>query len=124
MPIHEFECKKCQATYGHLFITFVESEDKKELKKVKCPKCNSASKNRIMSVPSFAFAQPEGTDKYNNSHDYRFYHNHEKEGGIRDQRAQAEAMSHMGANPYKDTSGKDIELDTGIHDVNERPGLT
>lgn len=124
MPMYEFECKRCEYVYAHLFSTFEKSKEKKELKKVKCPECNSASKKRVLSSPSFAFSQPEDTDRFKNSHDYRFYHNHEKEGGTRDQRKMAEAMSHMGPDPYNDTSEKDINLDTGIHDAETRSGLT
>ncbi len=124
MPMYEYRCKKCETHYDHLFSTFAESEDKKELKKVKCPECGSSSKTRLVSCPSFKFAQPEDTDRYRNSHDYRFHHNYNKPGGVKDQREQAEALSHMGSTPYSDTSASDIELDTGIHDVEERPGLT
>ena len=124
MPMYEYECKKCHTKYSYLFSTFAATEDKKELKKVKCPECKSSSKTRLIGCPNFKFAQPEGTDRYNNSHDYRFHHEYNKPGGTKDQREQAEALSHMGANPYGDTSASDIELDTGIHDVEERPGLT
>jgi hypothetical protein len=34
----------------------------------------------------------------------------------------AEAMSHMGTNPYG--SGDDIEMDVGIHDAESRKGLS
>jgi len=123
MPMYEFECKKCETVYSKI-ISFSNLDDKKAMRKVKCPKCKSSSKTKLISMPNFSFAQPEGTDRYNNSHDYRFYHSHEKPGGVREQRKTAEALSHMGSNPYGDTSGTDIELDTGIHDVHERPGLS
>lgn len=123
MPMYEFECTKCKNPYSQI-MSFDDLSNKKAMNKIKCPKCKSSSKKKLVSVPNFAFAQPEGTDRYNNSHDYRFYHGHEKPGGLREQRKVAEAVSHMGSDPYGDTSGSDIQLDTGIHDVHERPGLS
>ena len=55
----------------------------------------SKSKNRLISNCSFQFANPEGTDLYRESHDYRFEHNKPK---VRAERAAAAA--------YKGTSGK------------------
>jgi hypothetical protein len=73
---------------------------------------------------SFNFANPEDTDRWNNTssgHDYRFKTNLPK---VIQQRQEAEMASHMGAKPYVDTSGKDIDMDTGIHDAESRSGLS
>lgn len=121
--MYEFRCKKCQKVYSEI-MSFGDLDDKKVMRKIKCPECKSSSKEKLLSLANFKFAEPEGTDRFNNSHDYRFWHNYDKKDGLRDQRAQAEAVSHMGSDPYGDTSAGDIELDTGIHDVDVRPGLT
>lgn len=91
-------------------------------KNVVCPECGSKQKEKRMSVPSFNFANPEGTDRWNNGstgHDYRFKHNIPK---VKQERAVAEALSHMGTDPYG--GGDDIEMDTGIHDAEVRKGLS
>jgi len=70
------------------------------------------------------FTNPVGTDRWNSSssgHDYRFKHNIPK---VKAEREMAEQLSHMGSNPYGDTSDKDIQMDTGIHDADSRPGLS
>jgi hypothetical protein len=77
-----------------------------------------------MSACGYAFAQPQGTDRWNSDsggHGYRFNHNIPK---VKAERAMAEALSHMGADPYTDTSAADINLDTGIHDAEARSGLS
>ena len=112
MPIYEFECKKCECKYSEL----VKYDPTNKYKTVKCPECGSKSKNKLISCPNFTFADPVGTDRWNSGstgHDYRFKHNVPK---VKAERAAAEAASHMGTNPYGDTSGADINRDIGIHD--------
>ena len=80
----------------------------------------------MMSSPNFAFSNPEGTDRWNNTstgHDYRFKHKIPK---VKQERKIAEAVSHMGTDPYgsSDMLKKDIEMDTGIHDAKSRKGLS
>jgi putative FmdB family regulatory protein len=121
MACYEFQCKKCDAVYEEL----CEYDATEKYKGVKCPECGSKSKTKLMSMANFAFSNPEGTDRWNNGstgHDYRFKHNVPK---VQAERQMAEQMSHMGANPYgPDTSAKDIELDTGVHDAETRGGLS
>jgi len=118
MPTYLFQCKKCKNEYYDL----VNYDATGKYPKVKCPKCKSKSKEQLITTCAFQFAQPEGTDKWNSDskgHDYRFKHNVPK---VQDERKMAEAMSHMGANPYNQLN--DIELDTGIHDPETRGGLS
>jgi len=96
MPFYNFECKKC----GEIYEELAAYDETGKYPKVKCPACNSKSKRKLISVCSFTFANPVGTDRYENSHDYRFHHKMNKKGGVRDERAAAEAASHMGAQPY------------------------
>src|SRR4051812_9796960 len=70
MPWHEFECKKCKVVYEEL----VPMDKTNKHPGVKCPACGSKSKTKLMSAFGFTFANPVGTDKYNNSHDIRFHH--------------------------------------------------
>jgi len=106
MPYFEFECKKCGEKYEEL-TTFDESG---KYPGIKCPACNSKSKRKLISACHCVFSNPVGTDLYENSHDYRFHHEQDKKGGVRDQRAAAEAASHVGPSPYNEiddiSSGK------------------
>lgn len=122
MPTFEFKCKNCKSNYDAL----TRFDETGKYKDVICPECGSKKKEKIMSSPSFAFAQPQGTDKWNSmskGHDYRFKHNIPK---VKEERAMAEALSHMGTDPYGSNQmlANDIELDTGIHDPETRTGLT
>ena len=115
---YDFECKKCH----HVYDALTEYDETGKYKKLKCPDCGSKSKLKLMSAPSFNFSNPEGTKRWNNvstGHDYRFKHNIPK---VKQERAMAEAMSHMGGNPYG--SGDDTEMDVGIHDAELRKGLS
>ena len=82
------------------------SKREKNIKEASCPECGSKSKNSLVSTTNFAFSNPEGTDKFNNSHDYRFKHKMEKPGGVKEQRKMAEAVSKMGTDPYGDSDVK------------------
>jgi putative FmdB family regulatory protein len=120
MPFYEFQCLKCDSKYTEM----TSWDETGKWAKVKCPECGSKKKEKLISVCSFKFAQPEGTDRWNSDstgHDYRYKYNAPK---IREERAMAEALSHMGSDPYTDTSAADIEMDTGIHDAEFRPGLS
>ena len=66
----------------------------------------SKSKVSLVSSTNFSFSNPEGTDKFNNSHDYRFKHKMEKPGGVKATRKIAEAVSKMGTDPYGDADVK------------------
>jgi putative FmdB family regulatory protein len=106
MPNYGFKCKKCEIAYDVL----TQYDETGKYKDVKCPECASKSKIKLIDLPRAAiFANPEGTDKWNNSHSYRFGHKHEQAEA---ERRYAEENSHVGRNPYKDdpTSGqKDID---------------
>lgn len=122
MPTYEFECKNCNESYEAL----TKYDESGKYKDVECPHCESKKKTNLISASQFAFANPEGTDRWNNSstgHDYRFKHGIPK---VKEERKMAEALSHMGSDPYgsPDKVKQDIELDTGIHDPETRPGLS
>ena len=120
MPMFEFECKNCNKVYDAL-TKFDETE---KYEGVICPHCESDQKTKLVSCCRFNFSNPVGTDRWNNSstgHDYRFKYNIPN---VQKERERAEQLSHMGANPYGDTSESDFQLDTGIHDPEERPGLS
>lgn len=121
MPLYEFECKNCDKTYEDL----CKYDETGEYKDVECPHCESKDKDKLASGCAFAFGDPVGTDRWNNGstgHDYRFKHGAPR---VKAERRIAEAMSHMGATPYGTPNQveKDIELDTGVHDPETRPGL-
>lgn len=77
------------------------AEKEKNVKKGKCPSCKSKKKVEIVGCPGFNFGNPVGSDRWSNSHDYRFKHQMDKPGGVRDQRKMAEQKSHVGATPYR-----------------------
>lgn len=119
MPIYDFCCKKCKIEYDVL----AKYDESGKYPDVVCPECGSKKKEKVASVCSFAFTNPVGTARWNNGstgHDYRFKHNIPK---VQQEREMAKKLSHMGTDPYKDTSSADIERDTGVHDVETRPGL-
>ena len=118
MPNFEFSCKNCHKSYSEL----AKFDKTGKYKTVACPFCKSKKKTPLISAPAYAFGNPVGTGKWNNSktgHDYRFKHNIPN---VQQERARAEQNSHMGSNPYGDLN--DLGLDTGIHDVDSRPGLS
>lgn len=106
MPLFEFICKKCHHQYDEMC-----SFDKTgKYKGVKCPECQSSSKEKLISATSFNFDNPIGTDRWTSDgtgHDYRFNWNLPN---VRKQREAAESKSHMGKTPYKEiddiSSGK------------------
>lgn len=99
MPFYPLECKKC----GHKYdIMSSMSEREQNVKKAKCPECKSKSKLQLIANCNFMFSNPVGTDRHNNSHDYRFHWEMDREGGVREQRQVAEESSHVGPSPYND----------------------
>jgi hypothetical protein len=92
----EFECKKCRGVYEEL----VKYDPKGKYKGVKCPYCSSVKKIRLISQFQHNFTKPEGTKKYNASHELRYKYALEKPGGAIEQRMNAERLSHMGKEPY------------------------
>lgn len=69
MPIYCFECKDCKYEYEIL----TNFDEKNEYPAVFCPMCQSSNKYKIPALCGFTFTNPIGTDKHNNSHDYRYY---------------------------------------------------
>lgn len=119
MPLYEFECLNCKLQYDEI----APYDETGMYAQIHCPKCQSKEKTKLMSQTNFKFANPEGTDRWNNSstgHDYRFKHNVPK---VQAERQRAEALSHMGSDPYGSTVEQDLKLDTGIHTPEFRPGL-
>ena len=96
MPLYEFECKnkKC----GEIYSELVNFDETGKYKGVKCPSCKSSKKVKLVSAGNFAFSNPVGTDKWNNSHDYRYNTVLPKK---KKEREEAAKSSHVGANPYK-----------------------
>ena len=66
--LKEFECKKCHEKYEEL----TKYDPTNKYKSIKCPKCGSKRKTPLVSVCNWNFTNPVGTDRWNNSHDYRF----------------------------------------------------
>lgn len=98
MPNYDFKCKKC----NHEYSDFAKFDPKDQYKDVKCPECNSSKKDKLMSVSSYKFNQPVGTDCWTSDetgHDYRYKY---ILPGIKKQREIAEQTSHVGKNPYKE----------------------
>lgn len=92
MPFYEFECNKCNEKYEELC-----SYDKTEkYKGVKCPKCGSENKNKLISVVVVTFANPTNTSKFD-SFGYRAGYNMEK---AKNERRNAEKASADGIHPY------------------------
>lgn len=120
LPNYKFECSDCRSEFYDLCSFDVSGE----YPDVTCPNCGSTKKEKMLTSCSFQFSNPVDTDKWNSEstgHDYRFKHNIPK---VQKERAVAEAMSHMGSNPYGNNLGNDIDLDTGIHDADSRHGLS
>lgn len=110
MPLYEYACLDC----GREYDTLAAYDPEGVYPGVTCPGCHSDQKRKQMSRCSFAFANPVGTDRYVNSHDYRYKH---KAPAVQKERAAAEAASHVGASPYNPiddiTSGKHFGDDFG-----------
>jgi DNA-directed RNA polymerase subunit RPC12/RpoP len=103
MALRDFHCLDCDENYDE----FVNFDEKGEYPDVECPKCHSKKKQSIFTAScSFNFVNPQGTDRWNNSHDYRYKHNIPK---VIEERANAEKNSHMGGTP---------QIYQGIDDIN------
>lgn len=111
MPYYNFECKKCETKWEE----FTSYDPKNIYPKVKCTKCGSKKKNKLIS--DFSIGGP--TSSKMDSFSYRAGFNMEKAKG---ERRAAEAAT-GGASPYRDMSG-DFNLGEGIHDPETRLGLS
>jgi putative FmdB family regulatory protein len=100
MPRYEFNCEECNEIFD-IWSTMAEKDE--NVKKSKCPNCESKKINEILGC-SVKFANPIGTDRWNSDskgHDYRHKYNMDRPGGVRDQRKHAETNSHVGKDPYR-----------------------
>lgn len=91
-------------------------------KSIKCPKCQSRKKTILIGAPAFSFTNPVGTDRWNSEaggHGYRFEYNKPK---VKREREMAEALSHMGSDPYGAIN--DEAMGEGVHDAKFRKGLS
>lgn len=102
MPIYNFRCDDCNVEFEEL----TPYDESSEYANVVCPECGSDKKEKLVSSRfAFSFKDPVGTDRYNNSHDYRYKH---KAPQIAANREVAEKTSHVGPRPYNpidDVSG-------------------
>jgi putative FmdB family regulatory protein len=117
MPLYEFECKSCEKKYDEL----AKYDESGKYPEVVCPHCGSKKKDRLMSMVSFTFTNPVGTDRWNSEstgHDYRFKHNIPN---VQRERQLAEQFA-KGENPYRDLG--DMDLGEGVHDPETRLGLS
>jgi putative FmdB family regulatory protein len=105
MPFYQVQCKKCNEEYD-VYSTIGDMD--KNIKKAKCERCGSKRKSRIISGVSFSFANPEGTDLWSRSHDYRFKTKLPKATA---EREAAQKASHMGEHPYN----KIDDISSGKH---------
>jgi len=116
MPLYEFSCNDC----NHKFDALSSYDESGKYPNVECPHCGSKSKEKLISMVSFNFANPVGTDRWTSEatgHDYRFKHNIPN---VQRERQMAEQMA-GGDNPYRDLG--DTNLGEGIHDPETRKGL-
>lgn len=86
MPLYEFECCKCNLVF-EVLCSYNESRE------VKCESCGKVVE-RLMSACAFKHSVPQDSDRWANSHDYRFGYKLEDS---REERKQAEKKSHMGS---------------------------
>jgi len=103
MPFYDLACNDCD----HEFEACCAF---KELKSQKCPECGSKKHEQIIS--SFSIGGPTAAKmgRFN----YRAGYNYNK---AQEERREAEAASHMGADPYQQPgiAIDDLHMDEGVH---------
>jgi DNA-directed RNA polymerase subunit RPC12/RpoP len=100
MPIYHFKCLKCSEVYDELTVY----DETGKYRSVKCPNCKSKQKEKTYDYDvTCTFSNPKESSKWDNF-GYRAGHNMEKAKA--DRRA-AEAVSHMGTDPYNHSRLKD-----------------
>jgi putative FmdB family regulatory protein len=113
MPHYDFQCKKCETVYDEI----VSYDEKGKYPTVKCPKCGSKKKDKLLSqIGGVMFSKPQESSKWDNF-EYRAGYNMDKAQG---ERRAAEAASHMGANPYSHSAAQiaaDINNDANYGEV-------
>lgn len=101
--MYEFECKKCTQKYSEI----TNYDETGKYKDVKCPECGSKKKQRLWSVCHVKFANPRDSSKWDNF-SYRAGKTMEE---AQDLRRNAEAASHVGADPYGPAAAAQIAAD-------------
>lgn len=97
MPTYEFNCKKCNKDYE----TLTKYDESGKYKGVACPHCKSKRKERLVTVATFNFTNPVGTDRWTSDamgHDYRYNYVLPR---IKKEREMAD-KANAGVNPYKE----------------------
>jgi len=107
MPMYEFQCKKCE----NVWCEITSYDESGKYPTIRCPECKSKRKDKLLSAANFKFAEPVGTDRFNNSHDFRHNWNMDRPGGVRDQKKKAQDASHVGPEPYR----KIDDISSGKH---------
>lgn len=103
MPNYEFKCNNCE----EVFEALTSYDETNKYSKIKCPNCGSKKKEKLMTSFNFNFSDPVGTDRFENSHDYRFKHKLPK---VKEERANAERKSHVGKKPYNDINDTNFDI--------------
>lgn len=109
MPFYPFECKKCKKQYEEL-ISLKDYDGSGKFPKVKCPKCGSKSKTKLLTKATAMFGDWKSSDKALN-YDYSA---EARLSEAQDLRRKAQQKSHMGANPYGADQHENFE---GIRDA-------
>ena len=90
MPFYSVKCQKCGCDYDVMSMMYKMDET---IAEAACEECGSKDKERVITGVNFNFSNPVGTDRWNNSHDYRFKH---KLPSVQGERDAAEAASKVG----------------------------
>lgn len=112
MPHYEFQCKKCEIVYDEI----VSYDEKGKYPTVKCPKCGSKKKTKLLSqIGGVIFTNARESSKWDNF-GYRAGKTMEE---AQDCRRQAEEASHMGSDPYHSAAqiAADINNDANYGEV-------
>jgi putative FmdB family regulatory protein len=100
MPLYQFRCKQDECSFE--FETLASYDATGVYPTVKCPKCGSLEKSKVITACSFKFGNPVGTDRWCDDyegHQYRYDYNKEY---VAKNREFAEKNSHVGASPYNE----------------------
>lgn len=108
MPTYNFQCKKCEEKY----IDLVSYDPTGKYKSVQCPKCKSKRKTKLVNdILEVTFGNPRGTSKA----DKFTYVAGWNMNQAQEERRKAEALSHVGSNPYNEIN--DLNNDSVFGEV-------
>jgi putative FmdB family regulatory protein len=99
MPLYNFKCLEC----GELYEVLTKYDETRLYADVRCTKCGSEKKETVIGDFAFSFKNPEGTDMWRKSHDYRFRYNLPR---VLKEREAAERQAH-GLDPYNKIKADD-----------------